>query len=75
MLKSKLVEILQEEIKQYGDCHIRKVEVHELGVQWSRQMYSPKRKNSMGERANMNLKEFEEYCKNNPITTKEGKDE
>lgn len=67
MKKSELIKRLQDEIEAYGDCHIKSVKVYEESAEWSRNMTSPIRKDKHGNRANMNQKEFEEYCKNNPI--------
>jgi hypothetical protein len=67
MLKSEFVKRLLKEIDQFGDEYIRSFKVVQRNETWQYSMLSKTRKNTHGYKANMNNKEFSDYCDSNPI--------
>ena len=71
MKKSELIKQLIDELAKTGDMHILYYKISDSDMCQESSMLSPTRKNKNGYRAKMNLKEFNEYVKNNPIETEE----
>lgn len=67
MLKSELIKRLQEEVDKNGDMHLKYVEYEDEEQGSGHYILSPDRKTKSGQRAKANLKEFRQYCKENPI--------
>ena len=67
MILSDLIKKLETKLAVDGDCHLSKVELHYLDYSEKHRLYSPKRKTKTGQRAFINLKEFEMFCLENPI--------
>lgn len=72
MKKSELIKKLQKSLDEIGDEHLLYVKIMRLTCTEEFQLTTRARKDKNGLDARLSLKEFQEYCKNNPIEQGEG---